>query len=122
MEDIVVRALQRSEIAEEPKPERCIEVGCKRLASRSDGHCAKHSAVRLTTPEVKRAAREILERNAVSYARLHLAAAKMAAIKGDAEPAERGLLLGRAIEPLKRDEGGSGVIVNIGVVLPNCRE
>ncbi len=127
--DIVTRALIRSEPTENVEEPRqrglahtCLETGCDRVAVRSDGYCAKHSNYRVTTVDLKRRAREMIERHALGYARLHFQAARVAALKGDAEPAERGLLLGRAIDPIQKESGGSGVVVNVGVVLPGLRE
>jgi hypothetical protein len=130
LNDAAQRALMRSEpepVREEKRPARRICVMCEKEgentpAKYSDGLCDKHSEYQFTTGEIRRAAREHLERDGVKYAELHMQAAEVAAKRGRSRPMEWALLHTRIVEPVAKEDGASGVVVNVGVVLPGLRE
>lgn len=130
LEDAASRALMRSEPQEpreEKRPARRVCVMCEKDGENtpalfSDGMCEKHSEYQYTTGEIRRAAKAHLERDAVKYAELHMQAAEVAAKRGRSRPMEWALLHTRTVEPVQKESNGSGVVVNVGVVLPGLRE
>lgn len=108
---------------EELKPKRLSCGLCAKPASRADGMCARHSGYRLTTKARQDAAREMVQRDAVRYAKLLRQGAERAAAKGDTEPAQWALIHGGAIKPVAEKSGPNvGVQVYVGTVLPGLRE
>jgi len=118
-----IAVVPTSDLYEEKKLTRPKCVECEKPASRPDGRCAKHSGLRLTRKAVREAAAELLERNAVKYAKAHLRAAEVGALEGDGKAAEWGLIHSGAVKPVeKAPSGPGGVQVFVGVTLPGLRE
>jgi uncharacterized Zn finger protein (UPF0148 family) len=93
---------------------------CGAETANKSGLCATHQRQVMTVKEEREIARERIERNAARYAEIHVAGSEIAAAKGDTRPAEWGLLHSRAVESVKGESGATGVVVQIGVVLPGC--
>lgn len=94
---------------------------CGAAATRTTGLCAAHAHVALAVDEEKTLVKRYLEKHAYRAAELQVAGAEIAARKGDTRPAEWLLLHTRVVEPVRtQHEGGGGVVVNIGMVLPGC--
>jgi hypothetical protein len=104
-------------------PLALIERACKVCGAETankSGLCATHQRQVMTVKEEREIARQRIEGNAARYAELHVAGAEVAAARGDTRPAEWGLLHSRAVESVKGETGATGVVVQIGVVLPGC--
>jgi hypothetical protein len=71
-----------------------------------------------TVARVLAGARSLLASRAGTYADLHLDAARVAALKGDARPSEWAMDRLGVVEPRREDAGSGKVQVSIGVVLP----
>jgi hypothetical protein len=85
--------------------------------------CAEHAHVQLAADEDKALVRKFLEKHQHRAAELWVEGAERAAMKGDTGPAERILLHTKVIEPVKQNvDLGSGITINLGVVLPHCGE
>jgi len=125
MEVVDVTALAVTSLAdlEEAKPRRLKCADCDRPATRQDGRCGRHSGFRMTAKAKQAMAEELVKRNAIKYAKLHMQAAERAALKGDAEPSQWGLLHSRAVQPVQEKAAANvGVQVYVGTVLPGLRE
>jgi hypothetical protein len=104
-------------------PLALIERACKVCGAETankSGLCATHQRQVMTVKEEREIARRRIEMNQARYAELHMAGAEIAAAKGDTRSCEWALTHGRSIEPVKGDNGATGVVVQIGVVLPGC--
>lgn len=85
--------------------------------------CALHASVQLAADENKASVQRYLEKHAHRAAELWVEGAERAAVKGDTGPAERLLLHTKMIEPVRQNvDLGSGITINLGVVLPHCGE
>lgn len=118
--DAEIDAIEERKIARLPCP-KCGE----RKVSRSDGLCALCSGLQLTTAEIRRRTKRLIERRQMRYANLHLQAAEVAAKNGDSKPAMEGLVWGGAVEPVAgkgAPAGAGGVHVYVGVKLPGLGE
>lgn len=104
-----------------PVPGKCLD--CDHPSVHPDHRCTVHTGYRLVVKGPPRqAAKQLIDANALRYAELHMRAAEKAADKGDAEPTQWALEHLGVVEPLERKGPSTGVVVQIGMVLPGLRE
>jgi hypothetical protein len=78
-----------------------------------------------TVKEVVEEASLIVEANAAEYARIHMVAAKNAAEKGRAEPAQWALERLGVVQPApapQAPQGSGGPVIKIGILLPGLSQ
>jgi len=116
---LAARGVRTAELVPESENPAALCLSCNNPASRMDGRCAACATIIRETKDIVADGQARMARRALEYADLQFDAAKRAAAKGDATPAQWALLHTRVVAPVEaKSTGGHQVIVQVGMILP----